>query len=319
MFNKYVFYCSINLFMIMHLINNLILCLCILLSVAFYTLLERKVLGVLQMRKGPNVVGLWGIIQPLSDALKLLIKENNLPFMSNKFIFISVPIIGLTLSLFMWILMPSEFSLKSSLLSGILLFMCLSSLSVFIILLSGWSSNSKYAFLGALRAAAQSISYEISMALVLLFPILAISSLSWYSALKFLYPTAMLFLSVLLIWFVTALAETNRAPFDFAEGESELVSGFNIEYGGGLFVLLFLSEYSNILFLSMLTSIWFISFNLTFWFYTLICLITAFFFLLVRGVYPRHRYDLLMMLCWKVFLPISLCKLMFMSGLLMLC
>nr|YP_010939948.1 NADH dehydrogenase subunit 1 [Rabdotus mooreanus]WLN31334.1 NADH dehydrogenase subunit 1 [Rabdotus mooreanus] len=303
-----------NFMIVFMIINSVIICLCILLSVAFYTLLERKILGLLQLRKGPNKVSFWGIVQPLSDALKLLIKEGIIPYKANKLLYISVPFCGLILSLLMWLLMPSANMIKS-VMHGILLFLCLSSLNVFITLLSGWSSNSKYAFLGALRAAAQSISYEISMVLILLVPVMSLMTLSWYQALLEPFPNLLIYMMIFFMWFSTSLAETNRAPFDFAEGESELVSGFNIEYGGGLFVLLFLSEYSNILLLSLMSAVWFLMFLSSNFLMIFMSLIVAIIFLVVRGVYPRHRYDLLMMLCWKSFLPVAITHLMGLLGL----
>lgn len=286
--------------------SSIITCLCVLLGVAFFTLLERKILGGVQIRKGPNKVALWGIIQPLADALKLFVKEGILPHGSNKFLFWFAPVLSLTLGLRLWHLYPREYSFKI-VAWGLLLFFCISALNVYGTILAGWSSNSKYAFLGALRAAAQTISYEVSIILILLFPAIVLITTNWDGAFQG-FPVFLLFFPSTVVWFARRLAETNRAPFDFAEGESELVSGFNIEFGGGPFALLFLAEYASILFISLATAVWFFysDFAIVLTFTTLIVRIM---FLFARGAYPRHRYDLLIILCWKSFLPFSLCAL----------
>nr|ABJ55886.1 NADH dehydrogenase subunit 1 [Smaragdinella calyculata] len=289
-----------------HLISAVGTALCVLLGVAFFTLLERKVLSYAQIRKGPNKVGIWGIVQPLADAVKLFVKEKISPVSSNYFLFWVAPGFSLMLAMILWHLYPSTFSYKS-VTWGILLFFCVTAMNVYGVLMAGWSSNSKYAFLGALRAAAQTISYEVSLLLILLLSAFSLLSFSWDSMSMKGFPVAVLLFPMALVWFTSALAETNRAPFDFAEGESELVSGFNIEYGGGLFALLFLAEYANILLMSMLTVILFSASN--FLFLSAQALFVACLFLLARGAYPRFRYDLLMMLCWKSFLPFSLCAL----------
>nr|YP_010834657.1 NADH dehydrogenase subunit 1 [Coryphella verrucosa]WFQ82025.1 NADH dehydrogenase subunit 1 [Coryphella verrucosa] len=295
--------------MVQYLFISILTCLCVILGVAFYTVLERKVLSYAQTRKGPNKVGFAGIAQPLADALKLFIKEKVMPYGSNSYIFVFAPALSLILALALWHLYPGVFSHKY-VSWGVLLFFCVTALNVYGTMLAGWSSNSKYAFLGALRAAAQTISYEVSMLLLMLFSAFLLVTCSWDEAVHNSFPIMVLLVPMALVWFTSTVAETNRAPFDFAEGESEIVSGFNIEFSGALFAMIFLAEYASILFMSLATSVWFFSssvFNpLTL---TLEILVVSVFFLLVRGAYPRYRYDLLMMLCWKSFLPFSLCGL----------
>nr|YP_010273967.1 NADH dehydrogenase subunit 1 [Bulinus globosus]QYJ56670.1 NADH dehydrogenase subunit 1 [Bulinus globosus] len=285
-------------------ISSIITVICVLVAVAFYTLYERKILGYLQVRKGPKSVGFWGVFQPFADAIKLFINDELVtPVSSNKILFWMAPMLAFFLSYFSWILFPSMYSVKF-MSFGLLLFFCISAVNVYSVLMAGWTSNSKYAFLGSMRAAAQTISYEVSMLLVLMFPIMLVLEtnmdlgISSFSVFLLLIPS-------IFVWFSTTLAETNRAPFDFAEGESEIVSGFNIEYGGGMFALLFLAEYANIIFMSMMTMVWYIK-SINFLCFSLGVLIFSTFFLLCRGAFPRHRYDLLMMLCWKSFLPFSI-------------
>nr|ALO71122.1 NADH deshydrogenase subunit 1 [Staphylinidae sp. 1 EF-2015] len=298
------------------LISMLILIICVLVGVAFLTLLERKILGYIQIRKGPNKTGLLGIPQPFSDAIKLFTKESMIPFMSNFNSYYLSPIMNLFLSLLLWMCMPF-FSIFFNFNLGILFFLCCSSLSVYTIMVAGWSGNSNYSLLGSLRSVAQTISYEVSLTLIFLsfmFLTLSINILDLMLIQKYLWLLFLCF-PLSMIWFVSSLAETNRTPFDFAEGESELVSGFNIEYSGGSFALIFLAEYSSILFMSMLCVMLFLGGNIYSWFFFMKLGYMAFLWIWVRGTLPRFRYDKLMYLAWKSFLPISLSYILFFLGL----
>nr|AML25782.1 NADH dehydrogenase subunit 1 [Hydrophilidae sp. BMNH 1274306] len=298
------------------LISMLILVICVLVGVAFLTLLERKVLGYIQLRKGPNKLGLMGILQPFSDAIKLFTKEQVYPYMSNYYMYYMSPIFNLFLSLFLWLMMPF-FTNLFSFSFAILFFLCISSLGVYTIMIAGWSSNSNYALLGGLRSVAQTISYEVSLALILLSFLFLISSLKLNMLFKYQEYMWFLFLCLPLsmIWFVSSLAETNRTPFDFAEGESELVSGFNVEYSSGGFALIFMAEYSSILFMSMMCCMLFLGGNYMSLFFFMKLVFMSFLWIWVRGTLPRYRYDKLMYLSWKSFLPVSLNYLFFFSGL----
>jgi len=254
-------------------------------------------------RKGPNKVGYWGIVQPLADAVKLFVKEKILPFGRNRFLFNLSPVFSLSLALIYWYIYPRDFSFKR-VTWGVLLFFAVTALNVYGTLIAGWSSNSKYAFLGGLRAAAQTISYEVRLLLILLFSAFLLCTFSWDKILARKFPILILLLPILYVWFTSTVAETNRAPFDFAEGESELVSGFNVEYRGGFFALLFIAEYANILLISVLTVLLFRSRG--FLSLSLQRLLVSCLFLYVRGAYPRSRYDQLIILCWKSFLPFRL-------------
>nr|YP_973127.1 NADH dehydrogenase subunit 1 [Simosyrphus grandicornis]ABH03666.1 NADH dehydrogenase subunit 1 [Simosyrphus grandicornis] len=301
---------------VLFLIMSLMLIICVLVSVAFLTLLERKVLGYIQIRKGPNKVGLMGIPQPFCDAIKLFTKEQTYPLVSNYISYYFSPIFSLFLSLLLWMCMPFFIKLFSFNL-GLLFFMCCTSLGVYTMMIAGWSSNSNYALLGGLRSVAQTISYEVSLALILLSFVFLINN---YNMLNFYYYQVYLWFFIILyplafIWLIISLAETNRTPFDFAEGESELVSGFNVEYSSGSFALIFLSEYASILFMSMLFCLIFLGgdmFNMFFYFKLMFI---SFVFIWVRGTLPRFRYDKLMYLAWKSFLPFSLNYLLFFIGL----
>nr|YP_009241031.1 NADH dehydrogenase subunit 1 [Shijimiaeoides divina]AMK46130.1 NADH dehydrogenase subunit 1 [Shijimiaeoides divina] len=296
-------------------IGYLILIIGLMISLAFLTLMERKVLSYMQIRKGPNKVGFLGMLQPFSDGIKLFTKEMIYLNLSNYLFYYLSPIIGFILSLMVWMLIPYYFNFISFDLS-IMFFLSVISLSVYVLLIAGWSSNSNYSLLGGLRAVAQTISYEVSLCLIMMSSLILIMS---FNMLKFfeyqeliwflfiMFPLSMMFLSSL-------MAETNRTPFDFAEGESELVSGFNIEYSSGGFALIFLGEYSMILFMSLMFVLMFLGgYNLDLIFYLKMSFI-SFMFIWVRGTLPRYRYDKLMYLCWKSYLPVSLNYLLLFIG-----
>nr|YP_007026289.1 NADH dehydrogenase subunit 1 [Chrysomya saffranea]YP_009093928.1 NADH dehydrogenase subunit 1 [Chrysomya pinguis]YP_009306903.1 NADH dehydrogenase subunit 1 [Chrysomya phaonis]AFV08336.1 NADH dehydrogenase subunit 1 [Chrysomya megacephala]AKN58335.1 NADH dehydrogenase subunit 1 [Chrysomya pacifica]AFV08375.1 NADH dehydrogenase subunit 1 [Chrysomya saffranea]AIT59349.1 NADH dehydrogenase subunit 1 [Chrysomya pinguis]AOR52666.1 NADH dehydrogenase subunit 1 [Chrysomya phaonis] len=300
---------------ILFIIGSLLLIIFVLVSVAFLTLLERKVLGYIQIRKGPNKVGIAGIPQPFCDAIKLFTKEQTYPLLSNYISYYFSPIFSLFLSLLVWMCMPMFVKLFSFNL-GLLFFLCCTSLGVYTVMIAGWSSNSNYALLGGLRAVAQTISYEVSLALVLLsfiFLIGGYNMLMFYKYQMFIWFLFIMF-PMALVWFSISLAETNRTPFDFAEGESELVSGFNVEYSSGGFALIFLAEYASILFMSMLFCVMFLGSDVFSFFFYIKLTFVSFMFIWVRGTLPRFRYDKLMYLAWKSFLPFSLNFLLFFVG-----
>nr|AFI54850.1 NADH dehydrogenase subunit 1 [Poecilocoris nepalensis] len=301
----------------MFLISYLVIILCMLISVGFVTLLERKVLGYIQLRKGPNKVGLMGLLQPFSDGLKLFFKEQTFLYKSNFIIYYLSPVFLLMLSVILWCLYPMLINLYNFN-YGILFFMCCTGLGVYGVMLSGWSSNSNYALLGSLRSVAQTISYEVSMALIMICLIIFVFSFNLIDFMFYQYYIWFIFFSFPLFfcWLSSCLAETNRSPFDFAEGESELVSGFNVEYSGSGFAFIFLSEYMNIIFMSMLTVVMFLGCDLFSIFFYLKILFIIFWFIWVRGTLPRFRYDKLMYLTWKGFLPFALNYLFFYLGLL---
>nr|YP_009971759.1 NADH dehydrogenase subunit 1 [Cucujus mniszechi]QNG56469.1 NADH dehydrogenase subunit 1 [Cucujus mniszechi] len=288
-------------------ISFLILIICVLVGVAFLTLLERKVLGYIQIRKGPNKVGFMGLVQPFSDAIKLFTKEQIYPFMSNLNLYYFSPVMNLFLALMLWMCMPFYTGLVGYKFS-FLYFLCISSLGVYTIMLAGWSSNSNYSMLGSLRSVAQTISYEVSMALILISFLVVISSLGLMDMMKYQSYLWFIFMffPLCFMWFVSSLAETNRTPFDFAEGESELVSGFNVEYSSGGFAMIFLAEYSNILFMSMLCVILFLGGDVFSSMFFLKLVLLSYLWVWVRGTLPRFRYDKLMYLAWKIYLPVSL-------------
>lgn len=288
-------------------LGGLILIILVIVGVAFLTLLERKVLGYIQIRKGPNKVGFLGIPQPFSDAIKLFTKEQTYPFVSNYLVYYFSPIFSLFLSLLCWLCFPLFIKLYSFNL-GVLFFLCCLRMGVYSVIVAGWSSNSNYALLGGLRAVAQTISYEVSLALILLSLIFLVGGYNFFSFFYYQQNVWFLFLCfpLALVWFCTSLAETNRTPFDFAEGESELVSGFNVEYRRGGFALIFLAEYSRILFIGILFTIIFLGGDIYSFIFFLRLRFISFIFIWVRGTLPRFRYDKLIFLSWKSFLPFSL-------------
>nr|CAH59893.1 NADH dehydrogenase subunit 1 [Zygaena rhadamanthus grisea] len=300
-------------------IGILLLILGVLIGVAFLTLLERKVLGYIQIRKGPNKVGFVGILQPFSDAVKLFTKEQTYPVFSNYMSYYFSPIISFILSLMIWLLIPYYFNMVSFNL-GILFFLCCTSLGVYSVMVAGWSSNSNYALLGGLRSVAQTISYEVSLVLIMMSCIIFIMdfNLMLFNEYQNIIWFIFLMIPLSLCWFSSSLAETNRTPFDFAEGESELVSGFNIEYSSGGFALIFMAEYSSILFMSMFFCLMYLGgYSLNLIFYLKLVFI-SFLFIWVRGTLPRYRYDKLMYLAWKSYLPISLNFIIFFMGMILL-
>lgn len=293
-----------NLDLFIPFIRSLILVIFVIVRVAFLTLLERKVLGYVQIRKGPNKIGYFGILQPFCDAIKLFTKEQILPFLSNRIIYYFSPVFSLFLSLFIWLCIPFLVKLYSFNL-GVLFFFCCISFGVYIVILAGWSSNSAYALLGSLRSIAQTISYEVALVLILLSVLFLIGgfNLVYFELFQKNLWFLILFFPIGIMWVISRLAETNRTPFDFAEGESELVSGFNVEYGAGGFALIFLAEYASILFIRILFSILFLGSQVCSFFFFLKLNCIAFLFIWVRGALPRYRYDKLINMAWKSYLP----------------
>ena len=298
----------------------------LLISVAYFTIAERKFMGSIQRRRGPNVIGFVGLLQPLADGLKLFVKETILPSNSNVYVFLLAPLITFILSLIGWSVIPlTKTVVISDMNLGVLYLFAVSSLSVYGIIMAGWSSNSKYPFLGALRSAAQMISYEVSIGFIIVNVCVCAGSFNlsdiilsqekvWYVIP--LFPMFVLF-------YVSMLAETNRHPFDLPEAEAELVSGYNVEYSAMTFALFFLGEYANMLLMSAFSSILFLGgwlplFNIfpnSFWF-SIKIVFGVLFFILTRAALPRYRYDQLMHIGWKSFLPLSLGYLLFTVGVL---
>lgn len=306
----------------------------LILAMAYLTYAERKVLAAMQLRQGPMTVGPFGLLQPIADGIKLLSKEMIIPSGANKIVFLIAPMITFALALVAWAVIPfSPGWVLADLNVGILYLFAISSLGVYGILMAGWASNSRYAFLGGLRSAAQMVSYEVSIGLVIITVILSVGSFRLTDIVEVSRPWWMtiVLIPMMVIFFISALAETNRAPFDLPEGESELVGGYNVEYSAMTFGLFFLGEYMNMILMSAMTTILFLGgwqtpFNLSwvvwdwihpfFWFVGKVCLV-LFFFLWARATLPRFRYDQLMRLGWKVFLPFSLFYVVFVAGLLL--
>ena len=301
----------------------------LMISVAYLTYAERKVLAAVQLRKGPNVVGPFGLWQPFADALKMLMKETIIPSGSNRLLFLMAPMLTFGLAMIAWAVIPvNQGWVGADINVGILYLFAISSLGVYGIIIAGWASNSKYAFLGAMRSAAQMVSYEVSMGFVLVSVLLCVGSLNLSDIVRaqhtvwFCIPLFPMFV----VFFISALAETNRSPFDLPEGESEIVAGFFVEYSSMSFALFFLGEYANMILMSAMTTILFLGgwmgpFGLlpqigVIWFVLKVCFV-LFFFLWVRATFPRYRYDQLMRLGWKVFLPLSLLWLVITAGALM--
>ena len=307
----------------------------LLLSVAYLTYAERRVIGLMQMRRGPNRVGPFGLLQPIADAVKLIFKETIVPTPASKIVFMIAPMITFILSLVGWAVIPfSEGWVLSDMNVGVLYVLAVSSLGVYGIIMAGWASNSKYAFLGAIRSSAQMISYEVSMGLVIVTVLLVTGSLNLSEIVEHQrdmpFWIHLLLAPMAVVFFISVLAETNRLPFDLPEAESELVAGYNVEYSSMSFALFFLGEYANIILVSAMTVTFFMGgylppFGISFlylipgfiWFVLKICCL-LFVFLWIRATLPRYRYDQLMHLGWKVFLPLSLFWVVLVASLLLI-
>jgi len=312
-------------------IKILVIVVPILIAVAYLTYAERKVISAMQLRRGPNVVGPFGLLQPLADGAKLFLKETVIPSSANRAVFLVAPMVTFFLALIAWAVIPfGEGLVLADINVGILYLFAISSLGVYGVLMAGWASNSKYAFLGALRSAAQMVSYEVSMGFVIISVLLCVGSLNLTAIVEAqrgmwfvipLFPMAVVF-------FISTLAETNRHPFDLPEAEAELVAGYNVEYSAMTFALFFLGEYANMILMCGMTTILFLGgwlppldiapLNMIpgpIWFAIKICFL-LFIFIWVRASFPRYRYDQLMRLGWKVFLPLSLAAVVIVSGVL---
>ncbi len=312
------FFATTGGIVILTFIEALALLVPLLIFVAYLTYAERKVLGAMQVRKGPNVVGPFGLLQPFADALKMVMKETIIPSGSNRLLFLMAPMLTFGLAMIAWAVIPvNEGWAIADINVGILYLFAISSLGVYGIIIAGWASNSKYAFLGALRSAAQMVSYEVSIGFIMVSVLLCVGSLNLtdivlaQSRIWFAIPLFPMFV----LFFISSLAETNRSPFDLPEGESEIVAGFFVEYSAMAFALFFLGEYANMILMSGMTTILFLGgwmgpFGILpalgpLWFFLKVCFV-LFFFFWARATFPRYRYDQLMRLGWKVFLPFSL-------------
>nr|YP_010414158.1 NADH dehydrogenase subunit 1 [Acyrthosiphon caraganae]URQ84754.1 NADH dehydrogenase subunit 1 [Acyrthosiphon caraganae] len=300
------------MFMFIMIINFLILFLMVFMSVAFFTLLERKVLGYIQLRKGPNKFFMKGVFQPMGDGLKLFFKEVNYPSNMNFFIFMISPMLGLLISIVFWFIYP-YIGMNYIMGFGLIYMFCCSSLMVYIFLMISWSSNSNYSVLGMIRFISQMISYEVSMMIIIMNLMFLVNSFNlndfyiYQMNSKFFFFLFLMFILLL----ISFLAEMNRSPFDFSEGESELVSGFNIEFSSLSFIFIFMSEYMSIMFMGMLLCEMFFGLLMNKFYLNIFILIFMFLVIWLRGFLPRFRYDKLMYLIWKLILPLSLFLFMF--------
>ena len=317
--------------LVLMVLQTLALLVPLLLGVAYATVAERKILAAIQLRKGPNTVGPWGMLQAFADAGKMLMKETIIPTGANRVLFVIAPMVTFVLAMIAWAVIPvNDGWAVANINVGILYLFAISSLGVYGIIIAGWASNSKYAFLGALRSAAQMVSYEVSIGFVIVSVLLCVGSLNLNDivlAQRHIWFCIPLF-PMFVVFFISALAETNRSPFDLPEGESEIVAGFFVEYSAMTFALFFLGEYANMFLMSALTTILFLGGWLSpiplppftwipgpLWFVAKI-LVCMFVFIWIRGTFPRFRYDQLMRLGWKVFLPLSLFWLVLTAGVL---
>ena len=315
--------------LVLTLLKALVLLVPLLIAVAYLTYAERKVMGAMQLRKGPNVVGPFGLFQPFADAIKMMFKETVIPSGASPLLFLMAPMLTFALAMLAWAVIPvNDGWAIADINVGVLYLFAMSSLGVYGIIIAGWASNSKYAFLGALRSAAQMVSYEVSMGFIMVTVLICAGSLNLtaiVNAQKTVWYCIPLF-PMFIMFFISTLAETNRSPFDIPEGESEIVAGFFVEYSSMSFALFFLGEYANMILMSSMTTIlflggWLAPFGIEpftwipgpIWFILKVCFV-LFFFIWTRATFPRYRYDQLMRLGWKVFLPGSLFYLVLVAG-----
>lgn len=330
-----IIFCEYIEFLLENILSIVSITIPLLLCVAYLTYAERRIIGIIQLRKGPNVTGIAGLLQPIADALKLMFKEVILPHKADKFIFLLAPVITFILSLIGWAVIPfSDSGALANINVGVLYLLAVSSLNIYGIIMAGWASNSKYAFLGAIRSSAQMISYEISIGLIFICVLLATGTLNLteiVAAQKNMgWEVKLLLFPMMIVFFISILAETNRLPFDLPEAEAELVAGYNVEYSSMPFALFFLGEYMNMILTSSMLVLLFWSgwlplvdleilyFIPPFVWFVIKVSFVLFCFIWVRGTFPRYRYDQLMILGWKVFLPITLFWVIFMSSVLLI-